>query len=235
MQETLELVPPKYQENFKAHTNLEAEAKKLALAIKDDASYREACEFRVTIDKQKKNWAIVIKPAVSAAHQAHQKIKDVENAVAKPLGNALDILDPQISRWRVEQENARRIEQETINRRLRQEEEDRKLEEAEALEKSGKHDEAAKVLEAPIQAPEVILPPTTQVAGISDRTYWSAEVFDLKALCAAIARNDVDVSFVLPNMIALNGLARSMKSAMNAQYQEFGVRAVSRRDIAGGR
>jgi hypothetical protein len=235
MPKTLELVPPQYQENYKAHTNLEAEARKLALAIKDDASYREACEFRVMIDKQKKNWAIVIKPAVSAAHQAHQKIKDVENAVAQPLGDALDILDPQISRWRVEQENQRRITQEKINAKLRKDEEDRRLAEAQALHDSGKKEEAAAILDEPIQAVEVVLPPTTKVSGISDRIYWSAEVFDIVKLCKAIGEGKVSPVAVAPNMVFLGGLARSMKSAMNAEWEPKGVRAVSRNDISGGR
>jgi len=233
--QTTELIPPEYQENFRSHSHLEARARELANAIKDDASYREACDFRITVDKQRKTWALAIKPAVQAAHLAHKKIKDVENMVDLPLSNSLDILDPQISRYRVEQENKRRIEQERINRQLREQEETNRLNEAEELEKSGKAEEAQAVLEAPIVAPEVILPSTTKVAGISDRTYWSAEVFNLKLLCKAIAEGKADPSFVLPNTTALNGMARSMKSAMNAEWEPKGVRAVSRTDIAGGR
>ncbi len=229
------LIPDQYKENFKAHTNLEAQATKLALGIKDDSSYREACEFRVQIDKQAKAWASVIKPAVTAAHQAHKKIKDVENLVADPLEHALGTLDPAISRWRIEQESERARKQEQINRKLRQDEEDRRLAEAEELEKSGKKEEAAEVLNAPIQAPEVVLPPTTKVAGISDRVYWNAEVFDLVKLCRAIADGKASPSAVAPNMVFLGGLARSMKNAMNPEWEPKGVRAVSRNDIAGGR
>ena len=228
------LIPNQYQENFKAHTNLEAEAKKLALAIKDDATYREACEFRMQIDKQRKNWAAVIKPAVQAAHMAHKKIKDVENVVDEPLGNALELLDPSISRWRVEQENQRRIEQEKINRQLQKDEEDRRLKEAEELAKSGHEEEAERVLEEPIQAPQVVLPSSTKVSGIADRTYWSAEVWDIVKLCRAIADGKASPSAVTPNMVFLGGLARSMKSSMNAEWESKGVRAVSRQDIVGG-
>jgi hypothetical protein len=233
--ETTLVVPPQYEENLKAHSNLETQAKKLALGIKDEPSYREACEFRVNVDRQKKAWAVVIKPAVQAAHQAHQRIKAVENLVAAPLDSALDILDPQISRWRVEQENARRIEQEKINRQLKKDEEDRRMKEAEELHKSGKSEEAEAILEAPIVAPQVVLPSNTKVAGISDRVYWSAEVFDLQKLCQAIAQGNVLIDAVEPNMKLLGGLARSMKDSMNAQWEKYGVRAVSRTDIAGGK
>ncbi len=234
---TVEIVPAEYQENFKTHSNLEQQAKKLATAIKDDASYRAACDFRVMVDKQRKNWALVIKPAVTAAHDAHKKIKAVENAVDGPLANALVILDPQISRWRAEQENLRRIEQEKINRKLKQEEEDRRLKEAQALHESGDKEAAERVLEAPIQAPQVVLPSSTKVDGISDRTYWSVEVFDMVKLCRAVADGKIDVleGVVIPNLPVLNVKARQMKDAMNAKWAAFGVRAVSRNDIAGGR
>jgi len=238
------MIPQQYQDSFKAHTNLEARAKELALAIKDDASYREASSFRIDIDKQLKNWAIVIKPAVQAAHEAHQKIKGVENMVEGPLDNALSILDPQIRRWRDEQENARRIEQERINRQLMKDEEDQRFAEAAELEKSGKKAEAQALMEEPIVAPEVVLPSTTKVDGIQDRTYWSAQIFDLKALCKAIGAGKAPIEAALGiKAIAgtvyfdnpmINGLARSMKDSMNAQWKTWGVRAVSRKDISGG-
>jgi hypothetical protein len=235
MPETLEVVPAQYQENFKAHTNLERQARELAAAVKDDASYRALCDFRIMIDKQRKNWALVIKPAVSAAHDAHKKIKKVETDVDGPLANALLIADPVISNWRREQENLRAIEQEKINRKFRQDEEDRRLKEAEELAKSGDHAEADRVMEAPIQAPQVVLPSSTKVAGIQDRTYWSAEVFDIQLLCKAVVDGKVDAAEVLTaNLPALNAKARTMKAAMNAQWEKYGVRAVSRQDIAGG-
>ncbi len=107
--------------------------------------------------------------------------------------------------------------------------------EAEALEKSGKKEEAELILGAPITAPEVVLPSTTKMAGISDRTYWSVEVFDLIKLCRAVADGKIPTSYIQPHFINLNSLARSLKNSMNAQWQAFGVRAVSRNDIAGGR
>lgn len=230
-----ELIPQQYQDSFKEYTHLETKARELSLAIKDDPSYRAAAEFRKTIETQRKNWALVIKPAVQAAHLAHKKVKDVENMVDRPLNSALEILDPQISRWRVEQENQRRIEQEKINRKLRQDEEDRRIAEAEELEKSGKKEEAEAILEAPIQAPEVVLPSTTRVDGIADRTYWSADVFDIVKLCRAVADGKAPLTAVMPNMTLLGGMARSMKASMNAQWEPWGVKAVSRNDISGGR
>ncbi|QOR55554.1 MAG: hypothetical protein UMS36scaffold28_44 [Phage 59_13] len=227
-------VPAQYEPNFKAHSNLEQRARELARSIRDDASYRIACAFRIDIQKQQRGWAEAIKPAVRAAHEAHRAIKDVENAVALPLATALDTLDPAITRWRVEQEQARRLEQERINAQLRREQEDRQLEQAEELSKNGKADEAEVVLGTPVNAPEVVLPSSTRVAGIQDRVYWSAEVVDIVKLCRAIADGKVAKETVVPNFPLLNGLARSMKSALNAQWEGFGVKAVSRTDIAGG-
>ncbi len=89
-------------------------------------------------------------------------------------------------------------------------------------------------MEAPIAAPEVVLPSTTKVEGIQDRTYWSAEVFDIKALCKAVIAGKAPADAIVANEKLLNGLARSMKASMNAQWKAWGVRAVSRSDIAGG-
>jgi hypothetical protein len=230
--ENTELVPDQYRQNYESHSKIETLAKQLALAIKDESTYREACEFRVEIQSRLKGWMTVIKPAVDAAFQSHKKIKAVENKVAEPLENALGIMDPSITKWRRDQEAARQLEQEKINRELRKQEEDRRLAQAAELEKSGKHDEAKEIFEAPIEAPQVILPTATKVAGISDRTYWSAEMFDIVKLCRAIADGKADKSCVKFNETLFNGMARSMKSAMNAEWEPKGVRAISRADIA---
>lgn len=230
----VEVVPVEYQKQLQEFTNLERQATELAHAIKDDKSYRAACDFRIKVNEQRKAWAVAIKPSVQAAHQAHQKIKDVEKLVDRPLANSLMIVDPSISRWDTEQENLRRIQQEEINRKLKKDEEDRRIKEAEALHDSGQAEEAERVLEAPIQAPQVVLPSTTKVAGIQNKTYWSAEVWDMVKLCRAVGEGKVDPMMVLPNEPELNAMARRNKDAMNAQWEKFGVRAVSRKDIAGG-
>lgn len=228
-------VPKQYEPNYKAHASLEERAREVARSIRDDESYRRACTFRTDVLRQQRGWNEAIKPAVRAAHEAHRAIKDVENLVALPLSHALDTLDPAISRWRVEQENARRLEQERINKKLLQDEEDRRLDQASKLAESGNVSDADALLEEPIAAPEVVLPSSTHVAGIQDRVYWSAEVFDIVKLCKAIVEGRIAKETVQANMPLLNGIARSMKSAMNGQWEMFGVRAVSRTDIAGGR
>jgi len=233
--ETTELIPTEYQEHLKTYSQLESDARTLARAIKDERTYNEAVTFRNKILNTQRTWLTIIRPAVKAAHNAHQRVKAVENLLNKPLQGALDdSLDPAITRYRVEEENRRRIAQEQINRKLRQEEEDRRIAEAEELAKSGKLAEADEILSAPITAPEVVLPSTTKVEGIQDRTYWSVQIFDIKLLCKAVADGVIPSAYVLPNMPMLNTLSRSLKSAMNAEWKARGVEAVARKDIAGG-
>lgn len=77
---------------------------------------------------------------------------------------------------------------------------------------------------APVAAP-------TQVAGISHRTVWSAEVGNLHELVKAAAADASLLPYLLPNMPALNQLARGTGGEFNIP----GVVAVSENVVAAGR
>lgn len=77
---------------------------------------------------------------------------------------------------------------------------------------------------APVEAP-------TQVAGISHRVVWHAEVGDLHALVKAAATDTRLLPYLLPNMPALNQLARGTGGGFNVP----GVLAVSENVVAAGR
>ena len=57
-------------------------------------------------------------------------------------------------------------------------------------------------------------PVIQRVSGISTFTAYSAEVFDIKELCHAIAAGEQPVSLVTPNMVMLNKLAGIHKTGM---------------------
>jgi hypothetical protein len=67
------------------------------------------------------------------------------------------------------------------------------------------------------------------VAGTSMRSYYGAEVFDLLALVKAVAAGTVPLDALTPNMVHLNGTARSLKTLM--AYP--GVRVTKREGITG--
>jgi hypothetical protein len=69
-------------------------------------------------------------------------------------------------------------------------------------------------------------PPRTP--GVQQRGTWSAEVDDFRALVEAVAEGKAPLNVLLPNMPALNDLARSQRSALALP----GVRAARRHSIA---
>lgn len=225
----------RYETVRKEHLNMGTHALDLTKGLRDDAQYRIACDFLLKIKERRKWWSDMIYPAVKAAHEAHKKIKDLEKEIDSPLAKAEnEILKPAIVKYENEQENKRRIEQERINRELQKQEEERRLQMAQELAESGKHEQADQVLEMPEQAPQIVLPKTTEHKGISYRMAYSADVFDVKALCRAVAEGKIEATYVAPNFGALNSLARSLKEAMNPQWEQYGVKVKSEKIIAAG-
>jgi hypothetical protein len=149
-----------------------------------------------------------------------------------------------------ERQRLEHLERERVaaeQRRL-QEEADRKAQDA-ALraEQAGDLELADRIASAPAVVPlppqrPVFVPPTPveavpKVAGLSFQERWKADVVDLIALVRAVAGEcptcrcttahlaAQPLALVEPNMTALNGMARSLKTAMAVP----GVRAVSER------
>lgn len=152
-------------------------------------------------------------------------------------------------RRRREAEEAARREQERLEReereraaaeeaRLRREAEDRQLADAAAAEAAGDTATARRIIEAPVAAPTVtpapvFVPPAPvavapRVDGVSFRVNWRAEIVDLKALVQAVAAGRAPAALVKADEVALNGMARSLKGAM----QVPGVRVVNQRTAA---
>ena len=229
---TTEIAGTPYESYLTEHTNIELQANRLANSIKDEATYRAASTYLLDIAAMRKKWAEFIKPAVKAAHEAHAKIKAVENAVDEPLKRAAELaLKPALSLFEQAEEERRRQEQERINRDLRKQDEDNRLATAEELEKSGKKAEAEAVLATPT-APEVVIPKTTTVKGISYRTKYSARVVDPSKLLDAIAKGFAPANFVEPNMKVLNGIATAMKEAVEGQWKDWGLELVKERVVS---
>lgn len=96
----------------------------------------------------------------------------------------------------------------------------RKLDEAKAkrAEASGNTGRAEELRERAIIVPVV---PTTKLAGTSTRELWSAELLDIKALCAAIADGKAPADMVTFNQSAGNRLASALKDAADVPGVRF--------------
>lgn len=152
-----------------------------------------------------------------------------------------------------ERERLARVAQEAAaaeQRRLQAEADERAQAAALAAEAAGDTELAERIISAPVVVsapppvpvftPPVAAPPPPRAEGLSFRDSYRAEVTDLMALVRAIAGpcptcrcpaphvGTQAITLVLPNQVALNGLARALRGAMTTP----GVRAVNDRTTA---
>ena len=161
--------------------------------------------------QEKKRRIEIFAPSKKATKNAYDEVRKLEAAAVDAIDNAIRIVDIKVGAF-VQAEDRRRQElQRAEDQRVR---ELQAKEDAKAAEAQRKADEAyaAKCAKAeaagkaaPIApayvAPPVVIAPrvvaaVSAPAGTSYQEYWSAEVTDLKALCAAVAAGTADPSFV---------------------------------------
>ena len=232
----LQLRTTDYDGDLREHSNMAAHALDISRGIHTEAEYKMACEYLLAIDAKLKGWEAKIAPSIHTAHQLHQQLNDLKNDIGSPLKKArLELLQPAILKWEAQERERARIEQERMNREMKKQEEARRLELAAEMEKSGKKEEAAALIEEPIYTPEVIIAPPESPSGIQSRTIYSAEVVDLKLLCKAVAEGTAPTEYVTANMTVLNSLARNLKESVAPQWEKFGIRVKSQKTLAVGR
>lgn len=203
-----------------------------ALTITDASSYQAACDFLKGIKALRTEIADTFEPHIKRAHEAHKALLKEKNDAEAPLAEAERIAKAALVVYDQAQERLRREEQARLQAELRRQEEERRLAEAVALEAAGEQAEAEELIAAPVDVPIVaVAPATPKVSGITYRETWSAEVTDLGALVAYVAKYPQFAGLLSANMPALNAQARSLKG----QMQIPGVKAVCTRDVAAGR
>jgi hypothetical protein len=209
------------------------------LTIVDATTHLAAGELLKEVKGFEKRIETTWDPLIAPANKAHKDLTAAKAEVFTPIQNAARMLAQKFGAWDFEQR--RRADE--LRRQAEQAERDRQRQaledEAAALERkvatavtSEQAVEAssmaatlrheAATLPAPVvdgPAPEV-----AQVAGVSSRANWKAEVTDLAALVGAVARGEAPLAFLEPNMQALTLRAKAEKEAMRVP----GVRAVNK-------
>ncbi|HEX5431516.1 MAG TPA: hypothetical protein VFW83_06095 [Bryobacteraceae bacterium] len=205
-----------------------------ALSVVDQGTYNRACDMLLGIKDLLKQADTVHDPSIAAAHAAHKAALKAKGDVAAPLQDAERILKCAIGSWEAEQ---RRIQEEAERKarveaeRLQAEALESQIEEAEAA--GASENEVLAIIEQPrpVMQP-VVVPVYERTKGVSTLTVYSAEVFDMKALCRAVAEGRASANLVTPNNTALNQMARAMKETFNIP----GVRLITSTNVrAGGR
>ena len=201
-----------------------------AIQIVDQESYSKAALLLVDIASLEKEIIDHHKPIKAAAHAAHKAATAAEKCLLDPLTEAKQIVKRAVGTWEDEQERIRREIERKAQEAARRAEEEARLALAVQAEQAGATEETiAELVEAPLSMPAPVIPMTfDRTKGVTTSKRWSAQLMNLKQLCRAVAEGAVSTELVQPNMIALNAMARAMKSTMNIP----GVRAVAETSVA---
>ena len=193
----------------KAQTALQAAQ---GLTIVDNQGFEQAGAMRDALKELSAEIDATFDGPIAAAFKAHKEIVAAKKLHAVPVEEAARVIKTKMIAWSLEQERLRQIEQARLEREAKEKAEAEALQLAEELEKAGLKQEAEQVISEPVQADVVLAPKTTpKVEGFSYRTIYSAEVFYLPGLIAAVAAGAVPQAAILPNQQFLNEQARSLK------------------------
>lgn len=229
-----------------------------AIEVVDPASFARAGEMLQTIKAYLRRVADVFGPIVEAAHRAHKTAVEQRKGLEAHALQAEGVLKRRLAVYEQEQERLRRAAEEAARRererleaeerarvaaeeaRLRREAEEAQLAAAVAAEQAGDTETAERLVAAPVVAPPVaprqvfvppaaaMVPPRPQADGVSFRDQYRAEVVSLLELVRAVAAGRAPLTLVQANQVALNGMARSLRGAMDVP----GVRVVTERIAA---
>jgi hypothetical protein len=232
VQETADIITGKrtvreVNENNKSEESIRQEAltvveRSKIVKIVDQNTYTDASILLLDVimplrRKWNNFWYGVDDGPVPLAYKAYKSVLGKFNEADKPLEDAEMRVKSAIGIWEEEQKRKQQELQREAERAARKAEEEARQNAAAVAEDSGaSEEEVAAIVEAPILAVAQPVAPTYQkAAGISNRENYKARVTDIKKLCAAVAKGLVPVSYVEPNMTALNARAKADKLTMN--------------------
>jgi hypothetical protein len=199
--------------------------------IRDQESYNQATDLLLKrIQPFRKQCKEYFDSMREPAYRAYKAIMERFSEADGPLELAERHVKSAILTWDQEQERRRQQLQREAEEAARKAEEAR-MNAASVAEDLGASEEEVEAIAnsiAPVVA-EPIAPLYQRASGVSTRDNWSARVVDIKKLCAGVAKGTVPISYVEPNMTALNARARADRQTMNV----VGVVAVNTPVVSG--
>lgn len=209
--------------------------------IVDRATCADAMEYLKSLRGLRQTIAKWFEPHVEGAMEtkrqaeANRKALVEEQArVEAPLVAAEDQIKRRLLEWEAKEERERLAEEQRLQREAQARADAATLEAAAALERdavttgdAGMLAEAHDLIAQPIQATAVFVPSSMpKVRGVVYRDHWKAHpTVDVRKLAAAVAAGLVSEKLLIPNMPALNALAKTGQDVP-------GVRFVNDRQIA---
>jgi hypothetical protein len=197
------------------------------LQIVDRESYQNASHLLISVKHFRAKIANWFAPHVEAAMEtkrraeaARKQLVDERERMEAPLVEAEAALKRSLLAWDAKQEELRREQERQLQEEARKRAEEATLAAAAALETEAAVtgdeamlQEAHDILEQPIDAPVVTVQKLMpKVQGVTYRDNWKAhEAIDVKALALAVAQGRVPVTFLTPNLTAINQFIRATK------------------------
>lgn len=158
----------------------------LALEVVDDESYEQAGEYLQSVSSVYKLVEGTIEPFRKRSYDFYKGILDQKKQMLDPGDKAIKHLKQQIAAYVKQIEAKQREERERL---------------IEAAKETGDYE-----VEVETQVPEV--------ATVSTRSKWVAELTDIKALCRAVADGKAPASIVTLNQSEANRVAKSLKGSV---------------------
>lgn len=171
------------------------------------------------------------------AEAARKALSDEKDRMEAPLVEAEAIVKRALLIWEGEQERIRREQQRALQAEAQRQAEALVLEAAAAMEteasvtgNTAMRQEAEDILAQPIEAPVVsVAKLMPKVEGVTYRDNWKAHPdVDLRALAGAVAAGTVAPTLLVPNLTALNQIARATQGTQTIP----GVRFFNDRQVA---
>lgn len=212
-------------------------ARAAGLRIADAESCVHASQFLRSIKGLRADIQKWFEPHVEAAMETKRKaelarkaLTDERDRMEAPLVTAEGTVKRALLAWETEQERIRHAEEQRLQTEATREAEARTVAAAAAMEREATttgdaemlqeaHDILDQPIEAPVVAVKTLMP---KVQGITYRDNWKVhEPIDVKALAAAVAAGTAASNLLLPNMPALNQLAKATQGTQTVPGVQF--------------
>ena len=186
-----------------------------ALHVVDQGSYDLAQEINKQAYQGKKAFHEWFDPIDDASKKQRQAVIAQGKKIDEPYDYIIKTTGSRAAAWMAEEERkAAKLRQEA-EAAARKKAEEKQLEEAQLLADLGMNEAADEALVAAPVIEKVRVPEPTKADGTSVRTYYSAQVNNLKDLVVAVATGLAPIQAIEANMTYLNGRATLEKDGFS--------------------
>lgn len=207
------------------------ELEKQALALREDAKavqvttgeqFAAAGEFLKGVKRYLKGVDEVYDPILKRMRDDLDQTRKEKSDKAAPALEIESAIKRSMNGYLEDQKKKAEAERQRLEAEQKKKAEDERLALASQAEQLGEHEVAAEILNEEVYVPPVKMPAAVpKVDGIKQTTRWTAEVVDFGALIRAAAEDERLQGYLTPDMVAIRGLARSLKSKASIPGVKF--------------